>query len=372
MLAFPLAYAIFLIPFGSEFEPALQLMTARISVGLLHATGIPALLQGVLISTPVGMFRVAEACSGTGFLLAMAAYVALVCNSCFTSPVRRALFAAVAMTLALLANGVRAWAIMLIANHSSMANPIVADHIIYGWLLFAMVLALLTWGGSRWFDHEPVDIKAVPAEPGEQRRAASVLPLLAVLLVLPRLWLAGDEPNHRTSPPPAAPAIHGWAIPSGPFRPRWQPHFDDATWIGQWRYADPACHAVDLAIVVFDRQDAGRELVGFGQGAPMGQWDNAGPAVSPRGGRGEWLRGADGSMRYVATFYLVDGRVTGSKAGAKLAAMRARLLGGRQDAMAILVSAGPENGQNPSETVRRFLNAIESVQELADRAHPIR
>ena len=61
--------------------------------------------------------------------------------------------------------------------------------------------------------------------------------------------------------------------------------------------------------------------------------------------------------------------MTGSKAAAKLATIRARLLGGHQGAMAILVSA---EGQNSVKIVRHFLNAAGSVQELADRAHPIR
>lgn len=370
LLVFPLGYAIFLVPVGSEFEPTFQLITARISVVLLHAAGVPATLEGVFIATPIGLFRVAEACSGTGFLLAMAAYAALVCHLCFTSPIRRTVFASIAMLLALLANGVRAWAVMFIANHSNMANPIVADHILYGWLLFAVVLLLLMWGGAGWFDHRPGDIKAVPAVRRGRWRAAILLPLLAFLLLLPRIWLmAGATPVRGESSPPVPPQVHGWTIPAGPFQPRWQPHFDGATWIGQWRYTDPTGHAVDLAIVIFGRQWAGRE-----QGAPMGTggWADAGPAASPSGGRGEWLRGTDGNMRYVATFYLVGDRVMGSRAIAKLAAVRTRLLGGRQDAVAILVSAEPVNGQKPAETVRHFLNAAGSVQELADRARPIR
>ena len=371
-LKFPLAYALFLIPIGSEFEPALQVLTACVAVALLHATGVPALLEGVFIATPIGLFRVAEACSGTGFLLAMAAYAALVCHLCFKSPVRRALFAGVAMILALLANGIRAWAIMLIANHSSMANPIVSNHIIYGWLLFALVIALLIWGASRWFDRKPDDVPIIQIAGRQRWRARTVLPILALFLVLPRIWLlASEAPDHGVSPPPTAPRVAGWTVPPGPFLPRWQPHFNGASWIGQWRYIDQSGRAVDLAIIIFDRQSAGRELVGFGQGAAPseGAWAEAGDAVAPLNGRGEWLRGPGGTRRYAATFYLADGRVTGSKAAAKLATIRARLLGGQQGAMAILVSA---EGQNPVEIVRHFLNAAGSVQELADRAHPIR
>jgi exosortase len=63
-LLFPLAYMLFLVPFGDELIPILQIVTARIVMVLLHLAGIPAALDGVFITTPAGYFKVAEACSG--------------------------------------------------------------------------------------------------------------------------------------------------------------------------------------------------------------------------------------------------------------------------------------------------------------------
>ena len=58
-LAFPLAYMFFLVPFGDELVPPLQMITAFITVRLVEVSGIPALIEGVFIHTPAGLFEVA-------------------------------------------------------------------------------------------------------------------------------------------------------------------------------------------------------------------------------------------------------------------------------------------------------------------------
>lgn len=108
-MLFPLAYMIALVPFGDELVPALQLITAELTIGLTHLSGIPAVIEGVFIDTPAGLFEVAEACSGVKFLVAMVALGALVANLGFRSWKRRALFMTAAVVLPILANGVRAW-----------------------------------------------------------------------------------------------------------------------------------------------------------------------------------------------------------------------------------------------------------------------
>ena len=61
---------------------------------LLALTGVPASIDGVFITTPAGLFEVAEACSGVKFLIAMIAFGTLVANVCFTSWPRRCVFIA--------------------------------------------------------------------------------------------------------------------------------------------------------------------------------------------------------------------------------------------------------------------------------------
>jgi len=168
-LLFPLAYMLFLVPFGDELVPALQAMTADMAVALTHASGIPATIDGVFIDTPVGLFEVAEACSGVKFLVAMIALGTLVAHLCFASWKRRALFMAAAMIVPVLANGVRAWGTIYIAQSQGIEFAAGFDHIVYGWIFFALVMIGVLGTSWRFFDRSPddplIDADAIEASP---------------------------------------------------------------------------------------------------------------------------------------------------------------------------------------------------------------
>ena len=51
-LAFPLGYMLLLVPFGEELVTPMQMVTARLTTGLVHLSGIPARIDGVFIDTP--------------------------------------------------------------------------------------------------------------------------------------------------------------------------------------------------------------------------------------------------------------------------------------------------------------------------------
>jgi exosortase A len=164
-LLFPLAYMTFLVPFGDELVPTLQMVTAKMAVALTHWSGVPARIDGVFIDTPAGLFRVAEAWSGVKFLIAMVALGALVANVCFKSWRRRALFMAAAVIVPVLANGVRAWGTIYIAQSMGIAFAAGFDHIVYGWVFFALVIAAQLGVSWRFYDRpasEPfVDVEAL-------------------------------------------------------------------------------------------------------------------------------------------------------------------------------------------------------------------
>ena len=162
-LLFPLAYMIFLVPFGDEIMPPLQAITAHIAVALTHASGVPATMTGVFIDTPVGRFEVAQACSGVKFLIAMIALGTLVAHLCFRSNKRRALFMAACGVVPILANGVRAWGTIYVAQSRGVAFAAGFDHIVYGWIFFAIVMALLLGLSWRFFDR-PTNDRLIKAE----------------------------------------------------------------------------------------------------------------------------------------------------------------------------------------------------------------
>lgn len=157
MLALPIIFGAFLVPFGDEMIPALQMITAEIAVALTHASGVPALVDGIHIDTPAGLFIVAEACSGVKFLVAMVTLAVLVCFTRFDSWSRRAAFMCAAIFVPVLANGVRAWGTIYIAQSQGVEFAAGFDHIFYGWIFFALVVAVLLAGAWRLFEREPED-----------------------------------------------------------------------------------------------------------------------------------------------------------------------------------------------------------------------
>jgi EpsI family protein len=125
----------------------------------------------------------------------------------------------------------------------------------------------------------------------------------------------------------------------------------------------------DLFIAVYDRQSEGRELIGFGQGAEglgdVWSWIEGCPA--PANGRCERISSRHQHRREVLSFYRVGGVTSGSAAAIKLATMKARLTGGDQQSVAILVSSEQAGKQSPRPTMDAFVKSVGDIDKLADR-----
>lgn len=157
VIALPLAFGAFLVPFGDEIIPPLQAITADIAITLTHWSGIPAEVDGIYIDTPIGLFIVAEACSGVRFLVAMVTLAVLVAYTRFERWSRRALFFLASIIVPIIANGVRAWGTIYIAQSQGVEFAAGFDHIFYGWIFFAIVVALLLAAAWRFFERDPRD-----------------------------------------------------------------------------------------------------------------------------------------------------------------------------------------------------------------------
>jgi exosortase A len=375
-VAFPIFFAFFLVPFGEELVAPLQTLTAKMSMALLALTGVPAHIEGIFISTPSGLFRVAEACSGVRFLVAMAALSALAANLCFRSWPRRLAFVAFALSVSVLANGLRAFGTIYIAYRTNNEVAVGIDHLVYGWIFFAIVIALIAAASWRFFDRapnarwfDPAELESPGAAPGRPAGAAQTVAIAVALAAVAPLW-SGAVAAAGTRPVPMdpLPEVAGWTrLPAGP---EWRPHYTGADRIRMARYRNPAGQQVDLAIVVFARQSEGRELVGYGQGAADedGAWSWTGDSSAPPDGKAE-LIGSHGKVREVVSYYRVGDMVTGSRTRVKLETVKVRLLGGPQRAVAVLVAAeAPADGLSPRPAIDAFLESLGPVAPLADRA----
>lgn len=157
ILAFPIAYSALLVPFGDEIIPQLQAITAKLATVLTEWSGVATVADDIYIDTPAGLFIVAEACSGVKFLIAMVALGILVAHTCFSSWKRRAWFMLACVIVPILANGVRAWATIYIAQYVGAEAAGGFDHIVYGWFFFGIVIAMVLGVSWRWFERDPED-----------------------------------------------------------------------------------------------------------------------------------------------------------------------------------------------------------------------
>mgnify|MGYP000091333180 CR=1 FL=1 len=373
-LLFPLFYMFFLVPLGEEFVPALQTLTAKMCMILLGWTGIPAHIDGIFITTPGGYFKVAEACSGVKFLVAMVAYGALVANLCFKSWYRRAAFMALAVTVPILANGLRAFGTIYIAEHTGIEFAESWDHVFYGWVFFAIVLALVMAIGWRFFDREPQDAAFDPKKLSAPRNGVIsekiALPAMATVAAIPLLWSA--LVMDRASDIPASielPQVAGWEIV--PYEPSadWKPRFDGGSHYLFGRYRNASGAKVDLFAVVYDRQEEGREIVGFGQGAvdPETEWAWTENMADPENGKAERIKAPGPVVRDVLSFYRVNGSTTGSATKVKLETLKARLFAGDQQAVGILLSSEYRDGKSQRAALDKFVNDLSSIDKVADR-----
>ncbi|MCJ2177660.1 exosortase A [Novosphingobium album (ex Hu et al. 2023)] len=384
-LLFPLAYMVFLVPVGEELENMLQMITAEITVALTHLSGIPAVIDGVFIDTPAGLFEVAEACSGVKFLIAMIAFGVLAANVCFVSWRRRVALMVACLVVPIVANGIRAWGTIYAAQFFGVEVAAGFDHIVYGWFFFAIVLALVIFGAWRFFDRQPsapvIDAEALAASPLLGRletRAVSggkVLAALLLLLIVVRGWAYAADTLAAPLPRQIdLPAVPGWTRVDYTPRIWWEPRAEGAGHRLLGRYRDQQGRQVDVFVALYSRQGEGHEAGGFGQGALMPDspwaWQAPGPAFGD--GRSERLLGGGTAKRLAVTWYRNGSLLSGSNARLKLAVM-ANHLSFHVRPTTMLILSAEDTAQGPAEeAIRHFRASTGPLGPWMDRMTHVR
>lgn len=371
-LLFPLGYALLLVPFGEELVPLLQTLTAHISMMLLHFSGLPAEMEGVFITTRAGFFEVAEACSGVNFLIAMLAYSVFAAHLCFRSWTRRIVFVAAALATTILANALRAYGTMVAAEIWGIERAGGIDHVFYGWIFFGLVILVVMLVARRWFDRPANDVAIdVTGLDGPPRFVAAAKAVLPAAMAVPLLFFGwAILIGGRSAPLPTTMAVaapSGWVV-APPKDTAWLPRFDGADQRLIRDFADDKGQRVTVAIGGYVRQAEGREVVGFGQGAvdPDSKWAWSASLSAIEGAKTERLLHPGPVLRDAATWYVVDGAVTGAPRAAKLAGLKARLFGGDPRALSLIVSS--EERQGGANAITDFVSASGGAQAMADRA----
>jgi exosortase A len=151
-LYFPLFFLFLAVPMGQSLIQPMMELTADFTVAAVQLIGIPIYRDGLLFSLPSGNWSVVEACSGVRYIIASFTLGTLYAYMTYSSNFKRVSFVVIAVIVSAIANGLRAFGIVLIGHYSKMQYGTGGDHTFYGWIFYGIVIALLFYVGSIWAD----------------------------------------------------------------------------------------------------------------------------------------------------------------------------------------------------------------------------
>ncbi len=265
VIAFPLAFLLFAVPFGEFLVYPLMEFTAVFTVNAVRMMGIPVFWEGMYFSLPSGSWSVVEACSGFRYILASLTLGALFAYLTYHSFWRRAAFMLLALLVPIAANGLRAFMIVMIGHFSGMELAVGVDHLIYGWVWFGIVMFVMFWIGSFWQQKSPVS-ETPQASPltgqAVNAKRVGVVAFCAALVLLAPILLLQKINSSELNPEKTIhlPAIVGDWQQQEHALSTWQPEYRGASQIitATYRQQD---QVAGVHIAFFANQQQGAELV---------------------------------------------------------------------------------------------------------------
>ena len=371
---FALGFLFFAVPIGEFMMPQMMAWTADFTVSALRLSGIPVYRDGLQFVIPSGNWSVVEACSGVRYLIASVMVGTLFAYLNYRSWKRRVLFVAVSFAVPILANWVRAYLIVLLGHLSGNKLAVGADHLVYGWLFFGVVMLLMFTFGIRWV--EPELAATAPAAAPSTREpstrwswAVAVAAALVVALPQAVVRAVGGVDNGtpvqiaelQPVPPWRAGEVHGAAF---------TPAFKNPAAATQRTYIKGAID-VGVYVAYYRHQDYDRKLVSSNNvlvASTDPHWAQTASgsrklrlADREIGVRTARLRSASQSAasaqagRIVWQIYWVNGTLIASDAWAKAWGAIHRLAGRGDDAAVIVVHADDDGSGGAEADLEAFL-----------------
>ncbi len=228
---FPLGFLLMAVPVGEGLIPPMMEFTATTTVWLIQLSDIPVFREGLYFSLPTGNWSVVEACSGVRYLIASFTLGLLYAHLTYRSIHRKLLFIFASLVIPVLANTARAYLIVMLGHLSNMKLATGADHLVYGWVFFGVVVTLLFWAGSFFredYEETPEKRKTYNQRSVSGGTGASVWLAVGSALVAALVWpvLAASLPAKPVSqsPDPAMIRLDGsWRLVEEDKLRYWEP-----------------------------------------------------------------------------------------------------------------------------------------------------
>jgi len=340
-------YLWLLVPTGTFLLPTLQQIALVQTEFLLNLSGIPNFVEGFIVEVPTGRYHIAPGCAGLNFVLSSIALTPLYGYLIYQSWQKRLAAVGIMLLVALVANAIRIFAIIALAEWSNKQIDIVDDHLLYGWGFFAVILLLMGWMGLKFEDPPQKHIQGQTSAPSPiDSRKLIVSGLVAIALMWPApLYYQNSQRDVNVDE-----VMIDWPQSSDNWSQiddidDWQANFPTAHGFSKAQYSNGETN-LNVNVAYYWRQIEGRELINK-INAPAG----ADPWLAQsRKMRSVTLDGADATViqqislrepevRLVWHWYWIDGAFVSRTTEAKLRQAKVSLVGGETRAAAIMVSA---------------------------------
>ena len=373
-MAFPLLFVLLAVPIGEELTPNLIDFTADFTVAMIQMVGIPIYREGNFFQLPTGNWSVVAACSGVRYLIASVTLGVLYAYLNYQSPVKRGLFVVAAFVVPVIANGLRAFMIVMIGHFSDMQLATGVDHLIYGWLFFGIVIGIMFYIGSFWrddFENVPkygFNLKLGDLDCNSGTAKLTALLAAVVLIALPlKLHFDTHKLDLSKVTEIQVPVPAGWEIQQQAV-PAWTPAYHGLDREFTAVYENSTGQQVLLYVGYYADQRQDAELDNFNnvlvaekdetwrlvnersQALPLEQGSLRAPLVS--------LTSTQNRLLATYFFYVADELVT-NKYQTKLLQARVKLLGGHNDGAVIVISTNNQEANDfDNALLKEFAAAV--------------
>lgn len=249
--AFPLGFLFLAVPMGSGLILPLMIFTADTTEFMLRVSGIPVLRESLYLYLPTGTWSVVEECSGVRYVIASVTLGLCYAHLNYTSIWRQAVFVVAAAIVPILANSLRAYLVVIIGHLSDMRYGTGFDHLVFGWVLFGVVMLLMFWVGSFWQQDEPLTNSSGSAIPTQNLPVLSVTMLSGLALLCASIWPAAAVAIYRNNDP-----VNTMALTIPLATRSWQ-----ATEAEGWRWSPPQPGAARELDQVYVTGTAGNPVI---------------------------------------------------------------------------------------------------------------
>ncbi len=363
-LAFPLVFLFLAVPAGESLIAPLQRITAAFTVNAVRLSGVPVVQEGMVLSTPSGNWRIAEACSGIRYLTSSVVVGVLVAGVALHRWKRRILFIVLSVAVPIIANAVRAYLIVMLAYLSDNRIASGVDHIVYGWIFFSLITACLVALGLAW--REP----AQASQPGpyelvhgsaaynyKVRLIFSAVVLVAIVVLISSLanllWSRNVVEAHKQD----VIAPEGW-METEAFPHAWDPDIAD----GESSTFATDGYEVSLYRATYPTTRGGIELINsLNAAGTSGEWEVI--TTSRRKGEiarqfatvDEYLIASGGQLRLMWIWYVSGSQVMTNGYEVKCEQAKHRILGRPESVSLYAISTSIQNGRaNAAVILQKF------------------